>query len=109
IAAIKIDSMEVSIHKIVKGDAATAVSYAEALKKMSVKQHDDGNSIINRFPNPTPIDEVYLKRMDQSQPPEKAKTPEEKATWTIEKIFLTVALIIAVLSLLWLLLPIIIY
>lgn len=109
IASIQIDSVAVPISKIVKGDGATAVSYAEAMKNLMARDREDGISIINRFPNPTPIDEVYLKRKDQSKPPEKQQAEQEEKTLTARKALTVTATITGALLLTALLLPSLIY
>jgi len=71
IAAIRRDSIDVPLSTVQKGEEATAVSYAEAFKKMLPGEKESGTSIIGRFPDPAPIDEVYLKIKEVVQPPEK--------------------------------------
>ena len=109
IAAIRIDSITVPISRIMKGDSVTSVSYAEAMKNMSVRNGEDGLSIINRFPDPAPIDEVYLKRKDQSKPPEKDKAKQQEDKITAREIFTTLAGITTGIVLFILLLPYLIF
>ncbi|HTN47160.1 MAG TPA: transglutaminase-like domain-containing protein [Flavipsychrobacter sp.] len=109
IAAIRIDSASVPISAIVKGDMATAVSYADDMKKIAVSTNENGVTVIARFPKPAPIDEVYLKRKDQSKPPEKEKAPQEKKVITTERVLRTLGMLVAAILLLLLLLPTIIY
>ena len=109
IASIKRDSLDVPLKSIEKGEQATAVSYAEAFKKMAVGNSATGNSIIKQFPDPSPIDEVYVKRKDLSKPEEKAKTTEQESTVSVEKVLWTVAAIVGAIILLLLLMPTLIY
>jgi hypothetical protein len=70
VALVYRDSLTVPLYSIQKGDSATAVSYAESLKNLEPSQNDNGNTIIKRFPVPTPVDEIYLKRKDTEKPKE---------------------------------------
>ena len=109
IASIQMDSVAVPISKILKGDGATAVSYAEAMKNLVPGKGESGLSIIKRFPDPAPIDEVYLKRKDQSKPPEKARTEQKEETVSAKQVLTTAGVILGILVLLFLLLPNMIY
>jgi hypothetical protein len=74
IATIQRDSMDVDLKDVHPGDSATAVSYAEALKKMEDgKPGESADQILARTPSPVPTDDVYLKKKI-------TKTPEEKTT-----------------------------
>jgi hypothetical protein len=71
VAIIYKDSVAVPIRNVHKGDIGTAVSYAEALKKLEPGPAEGGTEIIKRFPSLTPVDEVYLKRKDTAAQKEK--------------------------------------
>lgn len=106
IATVRIDSNEVPMYNIHKGDSATAVSYAEVMKKLEPADNESGEHLINRFANPAPIDEVYLKRKDklkkEDTPP---ATKKDKPTdW--RKMLWTGVGIVAGLLLLFLLVPV---
>ncbi|MBS1779984.1 MAG: hypothetical protein JST70_11705 [Bacteroidetes bacterium] len=105
IATINIDSIDVPISTIKKGDEATAVSYAEAMKKLEPGENEKGLSIVKRFPKPAPIDEVYLKRKDTSkpEPPKQAAKPEQPVT--IKSILFTIAAIAGAIIILLLAIP----
>jgi len=105
IAEIKRDSIDVPLSTLQKGEEATAVSYAEVMKKMEPAEKESGTSIIKRFPVPAPIDEVYLHKKDVLKKDEKQKiNPQEKPV-SIEKILWTGVGIIAAILLFLLLLP----
>jgi len=70
VAVIYRDSIAIPLNQVQKGDEGTAVSYAEALKKIEPGNNETGREIITSFPSPTPIDEVYLKRKDLAKPKE---------------------------------------
>jgi transglutaminase-like putative cysteine protease len=105
IASIQRDSMDVALASVQKGDSATAVSYAEAFKKMQALPNEQGAALTSRFPNPAPIDEVYLKRKDIAKPEDKAPVakPEQKVSAT--DVLIVVGLSLSGLILLLLLLP----
>ncbi|MEZ5015771.1 MAG: transglutaminase domain-containing protein [Flavipsychrobacter sp.] len=109
IAAVYRDSIAVPLNNIVKGDAGTAVSYAEAIKKVNKRPNETGSQLLNRLPSPTPIDEIYLKREDAQ--PEEAKTeistPEKHLS--IVSILLTIAGIVLGVFVIILLLPYLVY
>jgi transglutaminase-like putative cysteine protease len=105
VATIYIDSINVPITGIKKGDEATVVSYADAMKKIDPLPNDNGTTLISRFPKPSPIDEVYLKRKDVGKPEEKPKTTKTEKPVTIESILKTVLLSALILITLLLMLP----
>ncbi len=108
IAAIKRDSIDVPLASIEKGEHATAVSYAEALKQLQ-PGNMSGNAIIKRFPTPAPIDEVYLKRKDLGKPEEQQEPQQADKKIPVKKILLTAGGILIGLFLLALLSPTLIY
>ncbi len=100
IAAIYRDSVDVPLTAVQKGDEATAVSYAEAFKNMKAGNGDNGATLIKRFPNPAPIDEVYLKRKDIAKPEEKAKTEKPEQKTSVKQLLLITGLSLGTLVLL---------
>ncbi len=78
IAQVRRDSVEVPLSNIEKGEAVTVVSYADAFKNMEAKESETGASLMKRFPDPEPIDEVYVKRKDTYKKDALPK-PEPKA------------------------------
>ncbi|MCD6011738.1 MAG: hypothetical protein K0Q79_1600 [Flavipsychrobacter sp.] len=73
VAVIYRDSVAMPLGAMKKGDEGTAVSYADAMKKIEATPLDKGNDILKRFPEYTPIDEVYLKKKDAIKQKEKQK------------------------------------
>ncbi len=71
IAVVFRDSMTIPLKDVHVGDEGTAVSYAEALKKMEAADGEDAASLIKRLPAHVPTDELYLKRKDTDKPKEK--------------------------------------
>ncbi len=109
IAAIRRDSIDVPLATIEKGEEATAVSYAEAFKKMIPGDNESGTSLIKRFPNPAPIDEVYLKIKDVAKPPEQKIVAQAEKSVPLSHILWITGGIFGALILLMLSLPYTIY
>lgn len=109
IAAIYVDSVDVPLKNVKKGDKGTAVSYAAALKNMRAYRNENGNKLAKRLPSPVPIDELYLQREDTTKETSKPDKPKQKKTISPKKILLTIASVILGLIILALLLPSIIF
>lgn len=105
IATVKRDSVDVPLQSMEKGEDATAISYAEAIKKIEPGTNENGNAIIKKFPKPAPIDEVYLKRKDISKPQEKPLAAKPEKQVSVKVILWTAFGIVGGLILLFLLLP----
>lgn len=74
IANIQRDSIAVSLKEVRKGDSATAVSYADALKKSpDARNGEDAAMILARIQTPMPTDDVYLKRIPLKEKEEQAQ------------------------------------
>lgn len=72
IAAIRRDSVDIPLAEVKAGDSITAVSYADAFKNLSARANENATQLLQRFPSPEPIDEVYLLRKNykhQEKPP----------------------------------------
>jgi hypothetical protein len=109
IATIRKDSIEVPIANLRKGDEVTAVSYAEAFKTMNPIPGEKAEALLNRFANPAPIDEVYLKRKDLKKPEDKPKTAEKDKPVTVKEVAWTIAIIGGCILLFLLLIPSLVY
>lgn len=109
IASIYVDSVDVPLTKVKKGDEGTAVSYALALKRMRERRGEHGNALANRLPSPVPTDELYLKRKDTSKPEVPEKKTSKKEPITARQVLLTAAIIFSVIIILLLLTPTFIY
>ncbi|MGN6567834.1 MAG: transglutaminase-like domain-containing protein, partial [Flavipsychrobacter sp.] len=105
IATVKRDSIDVPLKDVEKGEEATAISYAEAIKKIEAGSNENGASIIKRFPKPAPIDEVYLKRKDVAQPKEKPAIAKQEKAVSIRTVLWTIGSILGGLIIIFLLLP----
>lgn len=82
IAAIRLDSLDIPLKEVMPGDTATAISYAEAFKRL-VPRKENGTALIQRFPAPAPIDEVYLKRKKATQTEEAPVPAKEQETFSV--------------------------
>lgn len=109
IAAIYIDSVDVPLKSIKAGDKGTAVSYAQSLKRMSVRKGETGNALAKRLPKPTPIDELYLQRKDTAKPEQPPQKEQKQEPISAQKVLCVIAFILGVLLLLLLLIPTMIY
>lgn len=109
IAAIRRDSMEIPLKDITIGEMATAVSYAEAFKKLEIRSNENAPALIARFPTPAPIDEVYLKAKPEEKTIQKPKTEKPTTPLSVEKLIAISLTILATLLFLFALLPSFIY
>jgi hypothetical protein len=109
IATVHRDSIDVPIGNIQKGDEATAVSYAEAFKKMEAIPMEKALTLIKRFPAPSPIDEVYLKRKDVTKPQQKQQAAQQDKPISVQSVLITTAIVIAAILVFILLLPVFVY
>lgn len=109
IAAIRKDSIDVPLSAVQKGDEATAVSYAEALKKMDARPGEKPEALAKRLPDPAPIDEVYLKRKDLKKPEPKPQQQPKQQQKSVKEIAWLLAGIVGAILLLLLLVPALVY
>jgi len=105
VATVYKDSIAIPLKTVVKGDEGTAVSYAEALKKLEPSAGESGPALIKRFPAPTPMDEVYLKRKELVKPKEKPQLAAQAKEVSLKNIAWTIAGIAGAILLLLLMLP----
>ena len=106
VAVLYRDSIAVPLSSVHKGDEGTAVSYADAMKKIEAAPNETGTALIKRFPALTPIDEVYLKKKDTTAPKEKPPVVEQKKPVSVKHVLWIIAGIAGLIILLLLLLPV---
>jgi len=94
IAAIRQDSLEIPLSSVQQGDEATAVSYAEAIRKMKEVAGEQGLTLSRRLPDPAPVDEVYIRRTDLTRQEHKAAAKQEEQTISVKQMAQTAALIV---------------
>jgi len=107
-ASVSRDSIDVPLASVEKGEHATAISYAEAFRKL-VPGNEEGNAVIEKWPSPAPVDEVYLKRKDLTKEEEKAAQQAKPKETDWRKIGVIAAITTGSLILLFLLMPSLIY
>lgn len=85
IAVVRKDSADLPMYAVQAGDSATAVSYAEAFKNLPANAHEDATSLLKRFPEPAPVDEVYIRSKQEKKKaaPPKAAPGEEPFDWRL--------------------------
>ncbi len=105
VAVVYRDSAAAPLRSVQKGDEGTAVSYAEAMKKMAELPDESAAALVKRLPAPAPIDEVYLKRKDVVKPKEKPQIIAQVKTTSWKDIALLAAAVLGALLLLFLSLP----
>ncbi len=105
VAVVYRDSIAIPLKTIQKGDEGTAVSYAEAMKRLAEVPNESAEALIKRFPAPAPVDEVYLKRKDIEKPKEKQQIVAADKPVSLRHIAWTLAAVVGALILALLLLP----
>ncbi len=86
VAVVFKDSLGVPFQQVKKGDEGTAVSYAEALKKMEPAPGMNPEVLLANLPSPVPTDELYLKIKESEKPKKPEDKPEEKKTIATQKL-----------------------
>ncbi len=105
IAAVRQDSTEIPLAAVRIGDSATAVSYADAFRKMEAPKTESGASILERAPSPAPVDEVYIKRKTTGKKDEKKEVVKADEPITAKSILLAALWIFIGMILLFLAIP----
>jgi transglutaminase-like putative cysteine protease len=104
LARVTRDTGQVPLSQLAKGDEMVAVSYSEQFKTIVPEETDSGLSIMKRFPNPAPIDEIKIMPKDEEQKAQfEKKKDDTPVNW--KGIFLTTLLILALLAILLFALP----
>ena len=110
IANIQRDSVNISLNQVHVGDSATAVSYADALKKLEGgKANESVESIIGRMPVPTPIDDIYLKKTPEQIKEEQLQKATIAKPFSIELFLIKIGIALLALLLLYLSIPILLF
>lgn len=109
IASVVRDSTDIALDEVLPGDSATAVSYADAFKSLPPKSGESAETLVKRFPEPEPIDELHVKKRPEQRIRENQVAGERghKTSW--RAILLGAGISIGVILLLFLLLPRLIY
>jgi hypothetical protein len=65
IATLESDSNSISYREIMVGDSATAISFAESLKNLTVPEQAALPQVLTLLPSPAPIDELHIKHQQK--------------------------------------------
>jgi len=106
VATIRKDSVDVPLSSVQTGDSATAVSYAEAFRQLAVNAKEEGASVLKRWPNPGPIDEVYLRSKKEIKKEVAKKAPQKEQPFNWRAALQDALLAFAALVVLFFLLPV---
>lgn len=105
VAAIRRDSVDVPLASVLAGDSITAVSYADAFKSLIARNGEQAEAVLGRFPEPEPVDEVYLKRKPNQRKDEPPVVQKKEEPVNFKRIFYIAAGIAAGLLVLFFALP----
>jgi hypothetical protein len=108
-AAIRRDSVDIPLVAIQPGDSVTAVSYADAFKVLTARNGESAEEVLHRFPEPEPVDEVYLKRKPDLQKDEKPAPVKKEEPTDVRTILYTAIGVVLGLVLLFLAMPAIVF
>ncbi|TAD86860.1 MAG: hypothetical protein EAY75_06955 [Bacteroidetes bacterium] len=82
LAKISRDSGAVSLSSLQPGEEIVSVSYSEQFKAIRPTLTDSAGSLMKRFPNPAPIDEIKIMAKEEATPPPtKAKAATKPIDW----------------------------
>ncbi|MCC6186574.1 MAG: transglutaminase domain-containing protein [Chitinophagaceae bacterium] len=110
IANIQKDSAEIAITDLKIGDSATAVSYAESIKKLqNSNANQDAQMVLKMMPSVLPIDDVYVKKTKEELQKEKAIKLSKKDANSWKGVFIKIGVVLSMVLLLFFLLPTIIW
>lgn len=110
IATIQKDSANIDLKEVHIGDSATAVSYAEVLKKMpDGKNGETAEMILSRMVSPAPIDDVYLKKTPEQIREEQLQKIKAAQPFSYQLLLLRIGVAVIVLLLLFLFTPVMIF
>lgn len=106
IANIQKDSVNIDLNEVHKGDSATAVSYAEAMKKMpEATPNETAEAIIARMQQAIPTDDVYVKKTPDQIKKEKEEKQLPEKPFSYKKLFIGISITLLALILLFFMIP----
>jgi len=110
IANIQRDSINISLSELRIGDSATAVSYADALKKMEDGRNGaTAEEIIQRLPMPAPMDDIYVKKSLEQEKEEQFMQQKAEKPFSFRLFLMKIGIVFCVLLLLFLSIPSLIF
>ncbi len=78
LATVSKDTGVVPLSTIKKGMHVTAASYAEALKNITANDNDSIPSILQKIPNPVPVDEIKIIDPESKEQQKKNETAQQQ-------------------------------
>lgn len=110
IANIQRDSININLNQVRIGDSATAVSYAEALKKMEDGRIGEAaEEILQRMPSPAPMDDIYLKKSPEQVKEEQLLQQKAETPFSFRLFLIKMGIALSALLLLFLSIPSLIF
>jgi protein-glutamine gamma-glutamyltransferase len=109
LASFMKDTNNISLAEVHPGDTVMAISYAEVFKNIVQGKSESVSSLMNRFPDPVPIDEIRIQIKGKKSPVALNQPAVKSKEINYVKIALTVLLSVVLLLILLLLLPTITY
>lgn len=110
IANIQRDSININLNQVRVGDSATAVSYADALKKMEEGRNGEAaEEILQRMPSPAPMDDIYLKKSPEQVKEEQLLQQKAEKPFSFRLFFIRMGIALFALLLLFLSIPSLIF
>jgi protein-glutamine gamma-glutamyltransferase len=109
-ANIQRDSVNILLSQVHVGDSATAVSYADALKKLDGgKVNESAESIIRRLPTPAPMDDIYLKKTPEQIKEEQLQKATIAKPFSFKSFLIKLGIVLFALLLFYLSIPILLF
>ena len=109
-ANIQKDSVNINLNQVKVGDSATAVSYADALKKMQDGlPNENAESIITKMPSPAPMDDVYIKKTPEQIKEEQLLQSQKEIPFSWKAFLLKIVGVVLILLFLFLSIPTLIF
>lgn len=106
IANIQKDSVNIDLKQVNIGDSATAVSYAEALKKMpDGNAGESGEVILARMNAPIPVDDIYIKKSPDQIKEEQLQKQKSLKPVSYKLILIQIAALLGALLILFFTIP----
>jgi hypothetical protein len=109
VAVIVADSMDIALKDVRIGDSATAISFAETYRNKKPIAGESAERLMQRLPNPSLIDELHLKVLHKENNIQQPELEQQAQQFNWKVFGFTIVWAIFALTLLFLLLPRIIY
>ncbi|HTO16812.1 MAG TPA: transglutaminase-like domain-containing protein [Edaphocola sp.] len=101
VASIGKDSINIPIAQLKIGDSATAISFAEAFKKVQIVNSESSKNLLQSFPKPAPVDELQIKKNIKDEISSKVKAEENTNVFSWKKWLTIIGIIMVILLILF--------